>query len=47
MVGGKVDWKKITPREISTLTEKMFDSAKVPLESRNNYYRALNQYLYR
>ena len=46
-VGGKIDWENVTPREISTLTEKMFDSAKVPLESRNNYYRALNQYLYR
>ncbi|PEJ72830.1 hypothetical protein CN888_16475 [Bacillus wiedmannii] len=29
-VGGKVDWKSVSPKEIQELTEKMFDAANVP-----------------
>ena len=45
-VGGSVDWKAVSPQEIQTLTEKMFDAAKVPAEARAAYYRAFNQYIY-
>ncbi|MBN6074853.1 hypothetical protein HYE60_06275 [Aggregatibacter actinomycetemcomitans] len=45
-VGGKVDWKQVSPREMQALTEKMFDAAKVPQAARDKYYRALNQFLY-
>ncbi|WIT26847.1 hypothetical protein [Bacillus phage SPbetaL1] len=46
-VGGKVNWKEVTPREIQELTEKMFDAANVPKEARQQYYNAFNQYNFR
>ncbi|MCY9015802.1 ribonuclease YeeF family protein [Bacillus inaquosorum] len=46
-VGGKVNWKEVSPREIQDLTEKMFDAANVPKEARQQYYNAFNQYNFR
>lgn len=46
-VGGKVNWKEVSPREIQELTEKMFDAANVPKEARQQYYNAFNQYNFR
>ncbi|WP_439390258.1 T7SS effector LXG polymorphic toxin [Bacillus velezensis] len=46
-VGGKVNWKEVSPREIQELTEKMFDAANVPIEARQQYYNAFNQYNFR
>ena len=46
-VGGKVDWKSVSPKEIHELTEKMFDAANVPRLARQEYYRAFNQYNFR
>ena len=45
-VGGKVDWSTVSSKEMQQLSERMFDAAKVPIASRDAYYRALNQYLY-
>lgn len=45
-VGGFVDWKKVSPREIQELSEKMFDAAGVPEFARREYYSAFNQYIY-
>ncbi|GIX58240.1 hypothetical protein BPADB04_32700 [Bacillus paranthracis] len=41
-VGGKVDWKSVSPKEIQELTGKMFDAANVPRLARQEYYRAFN-----
>ena len=38
-VGGKVDWTSVSPREVQSLSERMFDAANIPLSARNNYYR--------
>ncbi|MED2864832.1 T7SS effector LXG polymorphic toxin [Bacillus thuringiensis] len=46
-VGGKVDWKSVSPKEIQELTGKMFDAANVPRLARQEYYRAFNQYNFR
>lgn len=46
-VGGKVDWKTVSPREMQQLTERMFDAAGVPQSARRGYYRAFHQYIYR
>ncbi|MED0703753.1 hypothetical protein [Aeribacillus composti] len=46
-VGGKVDWKTVSPREMQQLTERMFDAAGVPQSARREYYRAFHQYIYR
>ncbi|MDO8225307.1 ribonuclease YeeF family protein [Bacillus cabrialesii] len=46
-VGGKVNLKEVSPREIQELTEKMFDAANVPKEARQQYYNAFNQYNFR
>lgn len=45
-VGGKVDWTSVSPREVQSLSERMFDAANVPLSARNNYYREFNRYIY-
>lgn len=45
-VGGKVNWANVSNREMFNLSERMFDSANVPANARNEYYRALNRYLY-
>lgn len=45
-VGGKVNWANVSNREMFNLSERMFDSANVPVNARNEYYRALNRYLY-
>ncbi len=45
-VGGFVDWTTISPREIQSLAESMFDAAGVPNEARQAYYWALNRYIY-
>ncbi|WP_338075697.1 hypothetical protein [Chengkuizengella sediminis] len=41
-IGGRIDWINITPQEIRSLSERMFDAANVPKSSRQDYYRALN-----
>ncbi|NNU97571.1 sugar-binding protein [Anoxybacillus sp. EFIL] len=46
-VGGKLDWKTVSPREMQQLTERMFDAAGVPQSTRREYYRAFHQYIYR
>ncbi|BDG36342.1 pre-toxin TG domain-containing protein [Saccharococcus caldoxylosilyticus] len=46
-VGGKVDWKSVSPQEVQQLTERMFDAANVPQSARRDYYRAFHQYIYR
>ena len=45
-VGGKVDWKTVSPQEIQSLSERMFDAANVPLSARRNYYSEFNKYIY-
>ena len=35
-VGGKVDWGSVSPQEIQSLAEKMFDAAEVPAEARSD-----------
>ena len=45
-VGGKVDWKTISPIEVQALSESMFDAANVPASARSDYYREFNRYIY-
>ena len=45
-VGGKIDWTSISPKEIQTLSERMFDAAGVPNYARRNYYSKFNKYIY-
>jgi hypothetical protein len=45
-VGGKVEWTSVSPREIQALADRMFDAAGVPLQARQEYYRAFSQYIY-
>lgn len=45
-VGVKVDWKSVSPREIHSLSERMFDAASVPQDARSAYYSAFNRYIY-
>jgi len=45
-VGGKVDWKTVSPREIFDLSERMFDAAGVSQAARNDYYSEFTGYLY-
>jgi len=45
-VGGKVDWKTVSPREMQNLTNRMFNAADVPHSARAEYFRAFNQYNY-
>jgi RHS repeat-associated protein len=45
-VGGQVDWKQVSPREVHALSERMFDAAKVPPEARDLYYRRFSQHIY-
>ena len=35
-VGGKINWKNISLREIQSLSERMFDAANVPVSARKN-----------
>jgi toxin YokI len=46
-VGGQINWTKISPKEMQSLSERMFDAANVPQSARQEYYRAFNQYNYR
>jgi RHS repeat-associated protein len=46
-VGGKINWTAVSPRDIYDLSERMFDSAGVPNDVRQEYYSAFNQYIYR
>jgi len=41
-VGGKVDWKSVSPKGIQELTEKMFDASNFPKSARKEYYNAFN-----
>ena len=41
-VGGKIDWTKVSAREAQHLSERMFDAAKVPQHTRDEYYRKFN-----
>ncbi|WP_328471701.1 polymorphic toxin-type HINT domain-containing protein [Actinoplanes sp. NBC_00393] len=45
-VGGKVNWKSVSPREIYDLSERMFDAAGVSQEARQQYYSQFTRYLY-
>ncbi|MDT3443600.1 DNRLRE domain-containing protein [Pseudofrankia sp. BMG5.37] len=45
-VGVKVDWASIGPREIYSLSERMFDAAGVPQAARDAYYGGFNRYIY-
>ncbi len=45
-VGGRVDWKSVSPQEIQALSERMFDAAGVPFEVRRNYYREFHKHIY-
>jgi hypothetical protein len=45
-VGGKVNWKTVSSREILDLSERMFDAAGVPQAARSAYYSEYNSYLY-
>ena len=46
-VGGKVDWKTISAREMQSLSEKMFDAANVPESARRAYYQSFHRYIYK
>jgi hypothetical protein len=46
-VGGRVDWSKISPQEMQSLANRMFDAADVPEAARLEYFRAFYQYVYR
>jgi len=37
-MGGKLDWTKVSEKEIRSLSEKMFDAAKVPEKMRKEYW---------
>lgn len=43
---GKIDWTKVSPRESQELTERLFDSAKVPEAARREYYKEFHKYIY-
>ena len=45
-VGGKINWKNISLREIQSLSERMFDAANVPVSARKKYYNEFNSYIY-
>ncbi len=45
-VGGKVDWKSVSSRDMQDLTERMFETAGVPSSARTEYYREFNKYIY-
>lgn len=45
-VGGKINWKELSPREIQGLSDRMMDAVGVPTEKRIEFYNALHQYLY-
>ncbi|WIM97628.1 DNRLRE domain-containing protein [Actinoplanes oblitus] len=45
-VGGRVDWKKVSPQEIYELSERMFDAAGVAKPARDKYYAEFNRYIY-
>ncbi len=46
-VGGKIDWKTISAREMQSLSEKMFDAAHVPESARRAYYQSFHRYIYK
>ncbi|MFO1063063.1 MAG: hypothetical protein U0892_04220 [Pirellulales bacterium] len=46
-VGGVIEWSKVSPREVQTLMNRMFDAANVPQAARDANMRAFNQYVYR
>jgi hypothetical protein len=45
-VGGKVDWKSVSPREMLNLSERMFNAAGVSQAQRNAFYAEFNRYIY-
>lgn len=45
-ITGKIDWSRLSPREVQALAEQMFDAAGVPAEYRQAYYREFYRYLY-
>ena len=44
-MGGTLDWKKVTEADIRTLSEDMFDAAKVPGVVRKEYYAELQKFI--
>lgn len=45
-VGGRVDWKDVSPQEMQNLTNRMLDAADVPEAARREYFSAFHQYIY-
>lgn len=45
-VGGSIDWKNVSARDIQTLANRMFDAAGVPAAARTEYFRAFHQHIY-
>lgn len=42
----KVDWKNISPQQIQSLSDRMFNAAKAPTDAASEYYQAFNKYIY-
>ena len=45
-LGGYIDWRSISPRDIQQLAYDMFDAARAPNDAVENYFRAFNRYIY-
>jgi hypothetical protein len=45
-VGGHVDWKTVSPREIQELTNQMLDAADVSQNVRREYFQAFHRFIY-
>lgn len=46
-VGGKVNWKEVSPEKYKNLLRRCLIFANVPKEARQQYYNAFNQYNFR
>jgi hypothetical protein len=45
-VGGNVNWRQVSAREIQRLAYRMFERARVPDPAVAEYFRAFHQYIY-
>jgi len=43
-MGGKFDWAKVTEADMTALSEKMFDAAKVPEAVRAEFWKQFNKF---
>lgn len=41
-----MNWSQVSPREMQSLANRMFDAAGVPAASREEHFRAFHQYIY-